>query len=413
MSAGARKAMKMANGKEVNLWAADQAAAVPLEVFQAFTADMHEAEEGGHYKPAELKRLAFVTTANFNAIVGGETPKEDADWTIDNGFEPPLVGADPEFMLYSHGGGYVSAHNITNKWSKKTPMGFDGAMAEVRPEPSTRVAGLVANITKIFKDEDLTSDIQVLDWLAGCLYEGNGRNYPIAGHLHFGNLEQIGEITEHYRYAFFRVLNKILDELLAFPLIKFDGPCGKTRRTACTYWGEGNCQHGYGYFGEWRPSNGRFEYRTLSGMWLIHPSVAKAVIGTARAITEEVYRHCAERGYDHDFMGGNGGYRNKKQSLFKSGFEEWSDIPLAKVMQCTKSSDYMIRRLNDSDPSKVTSAFLKGWYAKMRKMSTYKRYGKYIDALHEMLCMPPKTFNAQSKVIQQNWLEKKKFAVEI
>jgi hypothetical protein len=412
MSAGARKAMKMANGKEVDLWAAQKAAPVTLEVFQAFTTDMRDAEESGHYTAAELRRIAFVTTDNFNAVVGGEAPKKKNDWQVKHGFEPPLLGADPEFMLRTKDGTWISANGVAHNWSKKTPMGYDGAMAEIRPEPSKRVDGLVANINKIFKDGELTGPIENMEWLAGCLYEGNGRNYPIAGHFHFGNLKQIEEMSEHFRYAFFRVLNKILDELLALPLIKLDGTCGKTRRTACTYWAPENWQHGYGYFGEWRPANGRFEYRTLSGMWLWNPFVAKAVIGTARAITEEVYRHCAERGYDNDFMAGCGRLRNKKQSLFKPGFDEWDDIELAAVMGCTHNTDYMIKRLNDSDPSKVTAAFLKSWYDKMRKMSTYKKYGKHIDALNAILRMPLNKINNHTRVIQTNWLEGKKFPIE-
>jgi hypothetical protein len=64
----------------------------------------------------------------------------------------------------------------------------------------------------------------------------------------------------------------------------------------------------------------------------------------------------------------------------------------------------MIELLHKSAATKITLAYLKAWYGRMRKLSTYSQYAYYIDGLYEILKNNTKAFADFDKKIQSNWL---------
>jgi len=371
-----------------------------LTIFKAFSADIRVLREKG-MTPNELRRVGFVTSKTYNLIVGDNSNSCENIWVADN-INDTIIGADPEFLLFDGDNPFYA--NRDGVLPHYGPLGYDGAMAEVRPDPAITPDQLVKNIERVFRDKDLTKGIKQFKWMCGCYFKDHRRDFPIGGHIHIGNPVRIAKLPGNDREYFFKILNKIIDELLALPMIRLDGAeLGSARRTKCT-------MGKYGYFGEWRVCNGRLEHRTLSGMWLSHPSLAKCVLGTAKAIINEVFKLVAEHKYAKKYIIPSD-YR--QSSLFHSNFNSWGDIPLTRDLGCVKSSKEMTRVLNASKCTDISTKYLRTWYSGMKQLTTYKKYHKYIDALYELLALPPKHFSSFDKQIQNNWLKKKKFLVDV
>ncbi len=367
--------------------------ALLLDIHQAFSSDLKKIKETIE-DTNDLLSIGFVTTLTFNKVVGNKNGIKDI-WITDD-ITDTVIGADPEFLLFENDK-IIRANNVMGYHGI---IGCDGAMAEIRPKPHMTPDGLVKNILSIFKDKELTNPIKNYRWTAGCYHKDEVRDYPIGGHIHIGNPAKIAQLDNFNRQNFFVGFNKILDELLAIPMIKIDGgSLGKARRTQC-HMGK------YGYFGEFRMCNGRLEHRTLSGMWLMHPKLTVAVFGTAKAIIDEVFNYVACNNYDIKYLFSE---IIQQEHVWKSGFDKWLKIPLVKDLQCGMSSSEMISLLDNSAAEKINTTFLKKWYSKMKGLSTYKKYSKYIDLLYEILKMDQSKFKNCSKILQENWLGNKKF----
>jgi len=390
-----------------------------LKIFKAFSADIKMAKkmvDAGELTKAELKRVGFVTTKTLNAINGGGGRKKNKNIWVSNSIKNTVLGSDPEFLLFDRETeNVIRAYNVLQTAG---PLGSDGAMAEVRPTPSTSTEGIVSNIKKIFKNDKSVKYIEQYKWMSACYHRDNSRDYPVGGHIHIGTPAKIANLNKKTKEAFFIVLNKILDELLAIPLTKLDGAeNGHRRRANCQVCPTGH--HGYGFFGEMRMPHGRLEHRTLSGMWLVHPSVAKAVFGTTKAIVDEVFKLVSSKNFNSKYMclyakdnESGDDYRIIKH-MFKPNFDGWKNVPLAKEVECIKSSSEMIKILNDSNPSYVSSAYLKKWLSRMKNFSTYKNNGKYVRGLYEILSISAKDLQSWDREIQRNWLGNKKFMVDL
>jgi hypothetical protein len=141
-------------------------------------------------------------------------------------------------------------------------------------------------------------------------------------------------------------------------------------------------------------------------MWLMHPTLSTLVLGTAKAIIDEVYRHVADKDFDLEYMFPR---KFRGGSIWSDGFEQWGEIPLVADIGCTLSSKAMIDYLHKSDANKISPKFLKVWRDRMRGLSTYKMYSTYIEGLYDVLVNSVKTFHNCNKSIQRNWLEGAKF----
>jgi len=377
-----------------------------LEVFRAFSEDLKAVK--AKFPKEDWNRIAFTTTKTFNLLAQNKAKRANV-WISDD-IESTVMGADPEFLIFNENGDVVKANNGWTGLSYHGDLGYDGPMAEIRPHPEENPAKLVENILNIFKKHSRL--LTQYTCQAACYHKDAVRDYPVGGHLHIGNPVQILNIPSKERKALIMVLNKVLDELLAVPLIKLDGEIGSVRRTGCQMAPIG-LQKGYGYFGEYRcPNSGsrnaRLENRTLSGMWLLHPTVAKAVIGTAKIIVEEAFRLV----YDHNNSPEYFGYPlllRDPVRPWKRGFS-WKKVQLCQDIQCTRPSGYLIRMLNNSDPKIITQAFLKSWKERITKFVSCKD-DSFIETLYEILSIPTEELQNWPRDLRVNWLEGKKFIV--
>lgn len=402
MSANTRKTLKFT---ESDVEISGKISSKVLKVHQSFSKDIKLVKKSNKYSNSELKRIGFVTTDVFKSLTDVTTKSDNNIW-ISKTPSTMLIGADPEFLLFDNDNNVVRANNILQKPGK---IGSDGAMIEIRPDPTIDPLKLVENMQEIFRNEDLTNSIKDLNWQAAVYYKDNVRDYPVGGHIHLGNPKGITTLTSPAKFFLFSVLNKIMDELLAVPLIKLDGTnLGKSRRSECQM-AMGN--NGYGYYGEWRSCDGRLEHRTLSGLWLMHPVVAEFVLGTAKAIADEMFGIIDHADYNVDMFKLKGMALQNHKELYSSQFDGWDNIKIAKEMGCVKSSGYMADILNTSKAKSITKPYLTKWYSKMKRMHSYKKYSKYIDGLYTILSMPKKEFNAVGFDIKANWVEGKEFPI--
>jgi len=282
-------------------------------------------------------------------------------------------------------------------------------MAEVRPKPSTSPSGLIENIKTAFSNKSLTGAITNYEWRAGCYYKTPKRDYPMGGHIHVGNPAKVAKMSMPHREMFFNVMNKIMDEFLSIPCVRLDGDMGTQRRTKCQMSNTG----GWGYFGEWRTCNGRLEHRTLSGMWLMHPTVAACVIGTAKAITDEIFKRWADQDFRYEYVIPAKYKGTNYQDMNRKDFADWRSFPICKDVGALMSSKELSEALNLSKGSDISKSWLDKWHTNMRKLSTYDKYSKYIRGLREILNISMPELAKWDRKIQNNWLKSKKFIVSI
>jgi hypothetical protein len=409
MAGKARSFMDFEEDK-VEVWTvkgSERETAVLLDIFHAFSKDVKKVKDlvrQGNLKPGDLNRIGFVTTKMYNRITGGD---DDTNIWVSTGVHDTVVGADPEFLLFDSSGEVVHANNVMNKAGI---IGSDGAMAEIRPGPSSSPAGLVANIKKAFADTSLTSKIRDYEWRAGCYFANGKRDYPMGGHIHIGNPAKVARMDISRRELFFNVMNKIVDEFLSIPCIRLDGEMGHKRRVDCQMSMGGG---GWGYFGEWRTCNGRLEHRTLSGMWLMHPSVAKCVIGTAKAITDEVFKRWANERFAFNYIIPDKYKNTSRADMNKNGFVGWKSFPICADMSAVMPSTELRNILNSSKGSDISKSWLDKWHSNMRRMSTYDKYSGCIRGLREILKVSMTELDKWDRKIQNNWLKSKKFLVDV
>jgi len=410
MGSKARNFMSFDDDK-VEIWTVagqERQTSVLLDIFQAYTKDIKKVKslvQTGELKPGDLNRIGFVTTKMYNRVTGGDT---DSNIWVSTGVHDTVFGADPEFLLFNDEGEVIHANGVMNKAGK---IGCDGAMAEVRPSPATSPEGLVKNIRSCFADKSLTSAISPYEWRAGCYHKNNKRDYPMGGHIHIGNPAKVARMPMPKREMFFNVMNKIMDEFLSIPCIRLDGELGRKRRTDCQMCLGNN--GGWGYFGEWRTCNGRLEHRSLSGMWLMHPTVAMCVLGTSKAITDEVFKRWAQNKFNYNYVVPMKHQGLNYQDMNHDSFGEWKNFPVCKDMGAMMGSKELRRVMNNSKGADVSKAWLDKWHAKMKRLSTYGKYSKYIDGLREILTVSMTELGKFDKKLQNNWLKSKKFIVSI
>lgn len=417
MSATVRKHMKFVDNTveifPVDVSATEKIAKTQsLSIFQAFLTDSRSIKKkvvAGELTAEEAVRVGFVTTKTLNKITGGSTAKSKRSIWVSDTISDTVIGSDPEFLIFDRdSGNIIRANNVMSKSGK---LGSDGAMAEIRPDPTVDPAAHVANMIKIFKDDKAVKLIDKYRWSAECYHRDSNRDYAVGGHIHIGNPMKIADMPQDNRIAFFRCMNKIMDELLAIPLIKLDGADkGSKRRIDCQINSGGG---GFGYFGEYRLCGGRLEHRTLSGMWLLHPSVARAVFGTAKAIIDEVFKLVSDRKYSKKYMCLFPESSRNTRHMWKKGYDGWKKIGLLRDMQCVATSDLMIDTLHKSSPSSINSVYLNKWLSKMKSFSTFRRHSQYIYGLHEILKISTSNLQGWDREIQKNWIRKKKFMVEV
>lgn len=374
-----------------------------LTTFKAFAEDVQEAKnllDSDKLLKYDMRDVCFVSSNTFKQLGGTDKYLE---LVITDTFSKLLIGTDPE-LLIMHKGEVISADSIPG-FSKEAKFGSDGAMAELRPTPAYSPEDLVKNIKQILGDDSIVNKVKDYDWVSTCYHETDQRDYPVGTHIHIDNPRKIASMSEEERLRLFAVTNKILDELLTLPLIRLDGEKGHNRRAKCKMsthngYNKGSYGKGYGFFGEWRSCNSHLEHRSLSGLVMLNPEICSAVFGTAKAITEAVYKEALRNDLDSSFILPK---NFSKVGIYNEDFEAWEKIPLAASFECVTTSGIMNTTMNRSSREDVDVKFIKAWLNKIRQLPTYSNYEANIEALGDLLNSSSKVLDGFNANMKNTW----------
>ena len=426
MNEKSRSNLGLSNDKSVELWPNTNTndrinRNRSLKIYKAYSDDIKHLDELG-MSEEEKSRTAFVTLKVFNFICSSRISTSDGKnkdakenvWIADS-IEDTVIGADPEFVLVKDGT-FQRASSVPG-FNFEGELGSDGPLAEVRPFPEIEIKPFIENIRNIFQNNSQRRVIDEFDWIGGCFFYKNADEHgnAIGGHAHIGTPIQIKHMIDKSSGEFrsgvltqsvFSCLQKVLDEYISVPMVRVDGKQSSVDRRL----------H-YGGFGDFRTDNGRLEYRTLSGSWLIHPRLAEAVMGSVKAVSDAFFKMAENMEYNIDsfipeeYIAYHNEYQNDDANqLFDMEYEDWNTIEIVKSMDATKSSIKMIDILNNGN-IKFDKAFFSNIKKKFESLSTYNKYREFVDLFLEIIQLPLKELKKIDNNIKHNWLEGKEFIV--
>jgi len=410
MGEKARANLGLTNDKAVELWPDDNNINGKINhnrltlIFQAYSEDLKELKESG-MSQEEYNRVGFVTTRTFKFICGIKNTKKENIWLADS-IEDTVIGADPEFALIEDG--EIQYAGSVPDFAFEGHLGSDGPLAEVRPDPATNIKDFVNNIQKVFESDPQRDYIMKYDWIGGCFFNSpdQQREFGVGGHAHIGTPAQLAELFNNGRKSgiknmVFACLQKVLDEYISIPMLKIEEKDNGVRR-----------RHHYGKFGDYRTDHGRLEYRTLSGMWLVHPELAKYTMGAVKAVSHAFFKLAESKDYaDKVFMPSNVNKNFDAYAMFDQRESDiWKNIEIIKAMGAVRPSTEMIDIL-DKGIINFSKAFISDLKKKFRSLSTYNMYSESIDAFIELSSLPLLQLRKIDKNIKHNWLEGKEFII--
>jgi len=408
IGSSARKSLGLNDEKVVELWPSTSTKdrinrSKTLNIFKAYSADLKKLKNDG-LSIDEYQRVGFVTTKIFEYICGSGADSEKDIW-ISQSIDDTVIGGDPEFILINSNGSVQYAGNV-DSFGCVGKLASDGPLAEIRPDPAITAKDFVDDIQQILRTHPRRENIKDYEWMATCCWLGKGHDYgnhvrntwPVGGHIHIGTPVQIATHSQNdreFQTGFYIALTKILDELLAIPVMKLDNrkECIK-RRTQ------------YGAYGSHRTDHGRLEYRTLSGMWMAHPKLALIVLGTAKAIIDSFFQLVEAKNFNKEFL--VGGRNPLEVDFFDTHFNGWNQIEIMKAMGATKPSKEMFDILNQYN-IKYTKEYIKKLQKTLRKLPTYPNYSDYIDGLIELISLPYQKLRKIDCNLKNTWVADKEF----
>lgn len=201
------------------------------------------------------------------------------------------LGCDPEFFIMdSSTNGIVLPDRIFPR--KYAAIGYDGLMAELRPNPTLTEDELCGNLWFLFQEARKETD-------AYCTFHGIdpqrlrfiGTSYlPLqsaaglsAGfHLHYGIPKGLlGNVNwRHPKRKIAQQITKILDYYVGIPSVITEDFNEAERRSSPFVI--------YGKPGSFRMDNRTLEYRTPGGAMLRHPTLTKGLIGLGALVMEDL-----------------------------------------------------------------------------------------------------------------------------
>lgn len=350
---------------------------ISLKVKQAYKEDIQRLArmiKTGKLSEEEAKYVGFVTRNTRDRVT---RKKGRGDIWITEGISNITVGADPEFGLIGNNGCLVLGSHVVGHDGK---FGSDGPSVEVRPAPSADHLQVIKNMKQILLNPPAAAD--EYRWTGGATYQDQQRVYWFGGHIHLGrpaqiSIDEAGPIYER--------IATVLDGLLALPMVRFDTPQPYLRRNGCKY--------NYGKAGDIRsdyPEQNRFEYRVLSGLWLVHPTLSTIAIGAAKCITETAYSRIA----DQDFN------------------PIWATNPLSKKGMLksfgVKGINEIRAIINDAHGGGVTPERLTEWERNIREIDRFDEYKPELNALIALSKEDPKIIEENINLnIKNNWQEER------
>ncbi len=347
-----------------------------LQVKKAYKEDVRRLArmlQQGRLTEEEALYVGFVT----KTVQGQVSRKEGGSLWVSDGIGHITVGADPEF-------GLIGEHNCLQRGSNVLPkagvFGSDGPSVEVRPPPDTSHLVVVRRIEEILKKPPAAAE--AYEWRGGASHEDMNRAYWFGGHIHLGRPIQV---PQEQAYPVYEKLASTLDSLLALPMVKFDTPDPQSRRKGCPY--------GYGMAGTGntgaanasvRAHPDRFEWRVLSGLWLVHPTLAKIALGAAQCITETAYGRLASTGFDFDWAAAPASRKGLLHSFKLKDVRQTGAI------------------INNALPQLVTPEVLKIWRTQIRSLDLFDEYSEELEALIALTSAGSTEFSLD---VRKNWYE--------
>jgi len=352
-----------------------------LEVKKAYKEDVQKLTRKlstGKMSEEEGLTAVFVTRSVLQKI---NRRQGDSVWISDS-LEEITVGADPEFGMRDGQERFIRGSNVIKKAGA---FGSDGPAVEVRPAPSVDHVAMVGNISKILQNPP--EAVSPYKWVGGATFTDHNRSYWFGGHIHLGRPTQID--PDHAISYCYNGIAKVLDQMLAFPLVRFDTPNPDLRRHGCDY--------GYGTAGTGATGDSnssvrshvdRFEYRVLSALWVAHPTLAKIVVGATKAITESVYGAIANKKFEYDWVG---------------------TAPFLKSFGIGNTKG-IIDIINRSRADAITKEHLTRWRSQIRGLERFDDYSEELNALIALVGADPSVIKKHLDLdLRQGWCEEKRF----
>jgi hypothetical protein len=359
------------SAKSIRLGAGN--ARVELRVRQAFKEDIQllaKRVAKGEISDAEALCTAFVSKKVGDRI----TLSGEETWVSDS-IEKINIGCDPEFGLV-YGDNLVRGDEVL-PGTKSARFGEDGPGVEIRPAHSQSHIKVVENIADILRQPPAPAGNY--RWVGGATYKDANRTYWFGGHVHFGRPAFINpdNATESFNYV-----ARVLDHLVALPLLAFDKPDPHLRRNGCP--------HKYGKAGDIRLKGEgdqvRFEYRVLSGLWLTHPTLARIVLGISKAVAEAVYSQLKQEDPDGDLVATSAGKVRLGRAFGVNHIRQVTQI------------------INQAEVKPLAPSFFSPWEKQMKELRSYDEYAREIEAAIELVRASPDGVAPQLSLdLKSNW----------
>lgn len=372
-----RKNLEFGQGK-FNLFV--QGKVLTLEVKSAYKEDiaaLKRAVKTGEVAETEAGVTCFLAPEVFARLF----PGRGASAYLSNSVDSIKLGGDPEFVLVNPSTmRFQYAEHLSNL-SLQDELGHDGPLAEVRPPPSDSAEGLVHNIRTI-----LARDKHKVDnflWFSGAAFQSpthpTDRIVHIGGHIQFGDP---ANIPPHQKTAIYKNIVRVLDETVGLALVRVDTPLPHHRRNK-----KWKNYGRYGRWGDYKAKENRFEWRVPSGLWLTHPTIAQAVLGTARAVVLSCYQDMADRGFSDNWICAR---------MDRKGFLRHRGVERADLVQ---------KAINNADPREVPDKMLDTIASKLESMETYEEHKAEIDEFLRLVRLNEDDIWAINLNTRNAWLE--------
>lgn len=403
----ARANLGLTNDKTVELWPNSStkeriARSTVLTIFRAFSSDIKKLREQG-MSQEDILRVGFVTTNTFNHLC---TNNDATNIWITDSTNEIIIGGDPEFILINNDEA-VYAGKVDGLYHNGR-FGSDGPLAELRPDPESSVDIFVNNIYNLLSNTTITKCIQDFKWAGGCFYRMRrvGRekqqDWPIGGHIHIGTPMLIVDKmikNETFRMKIHSVIQRILDSFVAVPMMKVEGvdvSCSRRRH--------------YGQYGARRTTgvgNNRLEYRTLSGQWLTHPKMAKAVLETVQAIVHAIFKDVEDHDMDSAFISDD---NVDIYMYFSNDTNPWENIELTRKYGVIESNAEMRAILEHGDIT-FSTQYINKIKNKLRSLTTYETHKNNIDVFCDIISQSKRDLAKQETDLKKTWLEGKNLII--
>lgn len=210
------------------------------------------------------KKVSYVSQETFDILTGSKK------------FEGVTLGCDPEFVFLNQKRRVFPA----SYWlPAKGPIGSDGPLAELRPDPAEHEEEVVENLRKLIHILPFLGSKEIVAEAHSCW-----QNYAIGFHIHLGAPKELTTLSAPRAREFVKSFITVLDYFVGIPAMLLED--SNIRRL-----GNGI----YGKPGDYRVSTKTIEYRTPGGYHLRHPKYAAGIMGLALCTAKEVLTWTEEK----------------------------------------------------------------------------------------------------------------------